>query len=128
MSRRIIVCDDEPYITRTVSMKLSKAGFHVETAPHGEAAWKLIQQEVPDLLITDCQMPRMSGLELLRCLRSYPDTRHLPVILLTAKGFELDENRLTQELWVAHVVYKPFSPRELLALVCDVLEELKAPV
>jgi CheY-like chemotaxis protein len=61
MSTRLVVCDDEVHITRTISMKLSKAGFDVETACDGQAALEAIQRELPALVITDCQMPRMGG-------------------------------------------------------------------
>lgn len=121
MSYRILVCDDETHITRAVGMKLDRAGFNVETVPHGRAAWEAIERDPPALLITDCQMPHMSGLQLARRVRSTPEIRNLPVILLTAKGFELDEEQLKSELDIARVVLKPFSPRELLETVREVL-------
>jgi DNA-binding response OmpR family regulator len=117
MSHRIVVCDDEVHITRAISMKLSKAGFEVEAVPDGQAAWETICRETPALLITDYQMPRMNGLELVRRVRETAATRDLPVFLLTAKGYELDENQMKQELGVAEMIFKPFSPRELLRCV-----------
>jgi CheY-like chemotaxis protein len=69
-------------------MKLSKAGYEVETASNGQDGLEAIQRELPVLVITDCQMPRMGGLELIRKLREQPETANLPVILLTAKGYE----------------------------------------
>lgn len=114
---RIIVCDDESHITLSISMKLKRAGFEVETASDGQVALEAVERDTPDMLITDYQMPRMDGLELCRELRSREGTRDLPIILLTAKGFELDEDGLTDELQFSSVVVKPFSPRELLRLV-----------
>jgi two-component system alkaline phosphatase synthesis response regulator PhoP len=121
MSTRLVVCDDEAHITRAISMKLSKAGYDVETAPDGQAAWEAIQRECPAMVITDCQMPRMGGLELCRRLREQPETANLPVILLTAKGFELNEAELKSELRLSHLMCKPFSPRELLKTVQETL-------
>jgi DNA-binding response OmpR family regulator len=117
MPRRILVCDDEPHITRTISLRLRKAGFDVETAEHGQSAWEAIERENPDLLISDCQMPLMDGLELCRRIRADYRTVDLPIILLTAKGYELPIKALQRELQIAAVVNKPFSPRGLLQLV-----------
>lgn len=117
MTPRILACDDESFITRSISMKLAKAGYEVVTAADGQQALDLIRTSSPDLLITDCQMPRMNGLELCRQLRADPATANLPVILLTAKGYELDRDEVQLNLRVQHIVAKPFSPRELLKLV-----------
>jgi DNA-binding response OmpR family regulator len=121
MSQRILICDDEPHITLAVGMKLSKAGYQIEAVSDGQFAWEAIQRETPALVITDCQMPRMGGLELIEQMRSQPATSLLPVVMLTAKGFELDEKALAAELQVSHVVLKPFSPRALLQIVCELL-------
>ena len=122
MSHRIVVCDDEAHITRAISMKLTKAGFDVETAPDGQAGWEAVQREQPDMVITDYQMPRLDGIELSRRLQQDPATRSLPIILLTAKGFELDEEQLQAEAPSIRLFVKPFSPRELLDCVRELLE------
>lgn len=121
MSIRVVTCDDEAHITRAVSMKLTKAGFAVESACDGQAAWEAIQREIPAILITDCQMPRLDGLQLCERLRADPRTRDLPVILLTAKGYELDADQIAEDLGVTKLIFKPFSPRELLATVQNIL-------
>ena len=121
MSHRIVICDDEVHITRAVGMKLTKAGFQVEAASDGLAALEIIKRQTPDLLVTDCQMPRMGGIELVRRLRSEFATSNLPVIMLTAKGYEFDGQQLQTELWISHIMLKPFSPRELLATVQQTL-------
>lgn len=125
MTYRVHVCDDEPHIVLAVSLKLSKAGIQVSTANNGEDAWASIQKERPQLLITDLQMPRLDGLDLIRRLRSHEEYRSIPVILLTAMGFELDENELRTDLGVRHVICKPFSPRELLLTAQSLLEEVE---
>ena len=121
MSFRVQICDDEPHIVLAVSLKLSKAGMQISTAADGLSAWEIIQQVRPHVVITDLQMPKLDGIALVRRIRSHPDFRDLPIILLTAKGFELDHEELRSELDIAHVVCKPFSPRELLKMVQSLL-------
>jgi len=114
MSNRIVVADDEAHIVLAVSMKLHKAGFVVETARDGQEAWDIVRRDPPDLLITDCQMPRMNGLQLCQAIRSVPELDGLPIFMLTAKGLELDEQELSRELKINRLLVKPFSPREIL--------------
>ena len=90
MSLSIHVCDDEPHIVLAVSLKFRKAGFDVTTAADGQAAWETIQRFRPQVVISDLQMPRLDGLGLVQKMRSDPVFQSVPVILLTAKGFELD--------------------------------------
>src|SRR5262249_9062667 len=113
----ILVCDDEIHIVRAVSMKLAKGGFEVDVAHDGQQAWEAIERHAPQMLISDYQMPRLNGLELCRRIRRTPELRDLPIVLLTAKGLELDFDELSRELWLTRVMSKPFSPRELLQTV-----------
>jgi len=122
MGKRIILCDDEIHILRAMEFKLKKAGYEVEITADGEEAWNAIQNCKPDLLITDCQMPRLTGLELIGRLRDNPRTADIPVFMLTAKGYELSHELLFGQLRVLRVVAKPFSPRELLQDVDAVLQ------
>jgi two-component system, OmpR family, alkaline phosphatase synthesis response regulator PhoP len=122
MDKRILLCDDEVHILRAAEFKLKKAGYDVEIAYDGEEAWEAIQNRVPDLLISDCQMPRLGGLELIERLRNDPKTAEIPVILLTAKGYELAKEDLLKELRILRIVSKPFSPRELLQDVQMILQ------
>ena len=117
MIARILLCDDEVHIVRAAEFKLARAGYSVECAADGQAAWETISRERPDLLITDLQMPRLGGLELIERLRQRPETHDLPVIVITAKGFELKPHELAEKWGVLAVLGKPFSPRELLRLV-----------
>ncbi len=121
MSSRIVVADDESHITRAINMKLSKAGFDIETASDGQVAWEAIEREIPAMLITDYQMPRLDGLGLCRRVRADEATKDLPILLLTAKGFELDEEKMSAEYGITKIVVKPFSPRELLKIVHETL-------
>ena len=126
MGKRILLCDDEVHIVRAMEFKLKKAGYEVETASDGEEAWEAIQNCKPDLLITDCQMPRLNGLELIGRLRNDPRFADMPVFMLTAKGYELSPDLLFNQLHVNRVVSKPFSPRELLECVNEVFQQTTA--
>ena len=117
MSAKVLLCDDEVHILRAAEFKLTRGGFDVRCAADGQEAWEEIERERPDMLITDFQMPRLNGLELIERLRARPDTRELPVIVLSAKGFELSLQELAEKWGVLAVLAKPFSPRELLRLV-----------
>jgi len=123
MSKRILLCDDEIHIIRAAEFKLTRAGFEVECVSDGQFGWEAIERQVPDLLITDCQMPRLSGLQLIERVRSNPASKDLPVMMLTAKGFELSPEEMARKWNVLAIIAKPFSPRELLRRV----EELLAP-
>ncbi len=76
----------------------------------------------PDILITDCQMPRLDGAGLCRRVRENPATASLPILMLTAKGFELSHRELCEQLGVLAILAKPFSPRELLRQVEEVCQ------
>jgi CheY-like chemotaxis protein len=120
------MCDDEIHILRAAEFKIAKAGFKVRCANDGQAAWEAIQEERPDMLITDFQMPRLDGLGLIRRLREDPATRELPIVVLTAKGFEVSPQELAEKWGVLAVLGKPFSPRELLRLVESIAAGLTA--
>ena len=111
--RKILVVDDESHITQVVSLKLSNAGYAVVTAGDGEEGFEIACQEKPDLVITDLQMPYMSGIELAKKLRRNPATASTPVLMLTARGYALDQSELGQTN-IKGVMSKPFSPREVL--------------
>ncbi len=119
MSKHVLLCDDETAIIRAAEIKLSRAGYRVTCCSDGQAALEAIQLETPDLLLTDCQMPRLGGLELIRRLRELEATHDLPIYMLTAKGFELSAEELKAKWNVLGVIAKPFSPREVLKLVDD---------
>jgi two-component system alkaline phosphatase synthesis response regulator PhoP len=119
MPCRILVADDEVAIANVVARKLQNAGLQTIVATDGQEAYERALAERPDFVITDLQMPGMSGLELCERLTLELD-EPIPTILLTAKGFEVDVAALTH-LPILHVMTKPFSPSELLANVREAL-------
>jgi two-component system alkaline phosphatase synthesis response regulator PhoP len=126
MSRRILLCDDELHILKAAEFKFKRAGYEVISAGDGEEAWELIRQQTPDLLITDCQMPRMNGLQLAERLKTELATYRLPVIMLSAKGFELSTDELRERFGILALISKPFSPRELFERVETILTDREA--
>jgi DNA-binding response OmpR family regulator len=121
-TKTILAVDDEAHILHVVSLKLQNAGFNVITAKDAEEAVDAAAGAPVDLVITDFQMPGMSGLELARKLHSEPGRMNLPVMLLTAHGFALEQVELAQA-GIAVCLSKPFSPRDLLAKVNELLEK-----
>jgi len=121
MSNRILLCDDEIHILRAAEIKLKRAGYDIECASDGQYAWEAIERQCPDLLITDYQMPRLDGFGLVKRIREHEATRHLPVLMLTAKGFELAHGDVAEAWGVKAILPKPFSPRELVKYVAQLL-------
>lgn len=128
MGYRVLICDDEPHIALAVSMKFRNANFEVQTARDGYEGWKCIQERPPHLLISDCTMPGMDGLELCRRVRTLPQLRNLPIFLLTARGLELDPFVVREQFGIAKIILKPFSPRDLLRDVQAALGVVETPV
>src|SRR3954465_795722 len=118
--KKILVADDETHILHVVSLKLRNAGFVVITARDGQEALELVQQNRPDLIITDYHMPQLSGLELCQRLKQDPATNGIPAIMLTARGYHLEPTD-TEQSGILRMLSKPFSPRHLLATVNEVL-------
>lgn len=116
----ILVVDDETHILHVVSLKLANAGYDVITAEDGEEALGIAIERRPDLVITDYQMPFMTGLELCIQLKGHELTRQTPALMLTARGFSLDAEQLDQTN-IAGVLSKPFSPREVLTEVQELI-------
>jgi two-component system, OmpR family, alkaline phosphatase synthesis response regulator PhoP len=117
MAKRVLLCDDELHITKAAEFKLARAGYEVECACDGEFGWAAIQRAKPDLLITDCQMPRLNGLQLVQRIREHDELQSLPIFMLSGKSMELSHEELARRWNVRGVLGKPFSPRELLTLV-----------
>lgn len=116
----ILVADDESHILSVVSLKLTNAGYTVFTAVDGQEALELASAQRPDLLITDYHMPQLSGLELCQRLRQNPATMGIPTIMLTARGYSLEASD-TEQNGIHRMISKPFSPRQLLAAVNEML-------
>ena len=113
MSGKILTCDDHPHITRLVELTFRQADCEVVICSNGTSAWETLQQIRPDLVITDHDMPGINGVELCRKIRAHSDLKDVPIVLLTARGLNLPMEHLVEELNIADVICKPFSPRAL---------------
>ena len=113
---RILLVDDESHILHVLSLRLSSSGYDVITAQDGEQGWAAAVEHQPDLVITDFQMPHLTGLQLCRKLNDDPRTQHIVVLMVTAHGSNLTSDCLEVSNF-AGVITKPFSPREVLVRV-----------
>ncbi len=118
--KKVLVADDEIHIIHVVTIKLRNNGYEVISAENGALAFEMANEEKPDIIVTDFQMPGMTGLELVRKLRQNKTTKDIPVIMLTARGFAIEEKE-KENLEISELLSKPFSPKELLRSIDDVL-------
>ncbi len=120
MPQTILVVEDEPNIVESLSFLMKKAGFIVRVARDGYAAIRTIESEAPDLVLLDIMMPRRDGYEVCRTIRANPDWDHVRIIMLSAKGRDLDR-RKGLELGADDYITKPFSTREIVERVQEIL-------
>lgn len=118
----VLIADDEPHIRHLVGTKLKMAGFTVLVASNGQDCLELARQYRPDLIVTDYQMPLLSGFEMSEALAEGQDTAEIPVILLTARGHKLSEDDLASTS-IRMVVDKPFGPTDLINRVKGMLDQ-----
>ena len=112
----ILIADDEPNQIELMKFNLEKNGFLINSADNGEQALEIIYEKKIDLLIVDWMMPKMSGIELCRILRSNKDTKQLPIIMLSARSEDADKS-LGLDTGADDYISKPFSPIELVSRV-----------
>jgi DNA-binding response OmpR family regulator len=128
VGRKILVVDDEAVLVETIAYNLEQAGYQVITAADGTSALQAAQRETPDLVILDIMLPGMDGLEVCRQLRRENNTATTPIMMLTAKGDEIDKV-VGLEVGADDYMTKPFGRRELLARVRALLRRVDyAPV
>lgn len=120
MSAEILIVEDEEAIREMLSFSLSRNGYQFRQAEDATEANRLIKERFPDLILLDWMLPGVPGIELARQIKESPATRHLPIIMLTARAEENDKVDAL-EAGADDYVTKPFSPRELLARVKSVL-------
>jgi CheY-like chemotaxis protein len=113
----VLIAEDNAALADVIRFNLSRVGLAVTVARHGQEALDMLRASRFDLVVTDFHMPQLSGQELCEQMRLDPQLELIPVILLSAKGLELDAERLRRELGVRAVLFKPFSPRDLARTV-----------
>lgn len=123
--QRVLVVDDEPDTIELIQFNLKNAGYDIVTAADGAEALRKARSVAPDLIVLDLMLPEMDGLEVCKLLRNDPATAKIPVLMLTAKAGEVDRI-LGLELGARDYVTKPFSPRELILRVRNLLATEKS--
>jgi CheY-like chemotaxis protein len=122
---KILLVEDNVALSGVICFNLSRAGYAVTAVNNGREAIEALQRGHFDLILSDQQMPKMTGIQLCEHIREMPDHMHTPFILLTAKCMEIDVGHLRQRLGMSAALPKPFSPSELL---CSIEESLVSSV
>ena len=121
---KILVVDDEPDIVKLITLKLVNEGFKVFGANDGQEALKKVAEEKPDLIILDISMPKMDGWEVCEKLKAQPESKDIPIIMLTALGYIAEEFKGLQ-MGAIRYIKKPFDADDLITAVYQVLGEDK---
>ena len=119
---RILVVDDEIYIVHILDFSLGMEGYEVITALDGEQALEKARAERPDLIVLDIMMPKLDGYETCKMLKAEAGTKDIPVILLSAKGRNVDQ-KIGFEVGADDYITKPFSPRKLVERINAILSQ-----
>lgn len=117
---RILIADDERDIRDLVTFTLRFAGHEVFPTSNGEEAYQKAQEIVPDLILMDVRMPRMTGYEACRNIKLHPELQHIPIVFLSAKGQE-SEVQTGLEAGATEYILKPFAPDQLMQKVASLL-------
>jgi len=117
---KIVVADDEYFISRSLSFIFEKEGYVCSVASDGEAALALIKQEKPDLVFLDIGMPKMDGYHVCREVRRDPDMKDIYIIMLTAMGQDVDQKE-SLAAGANEYMLKPFNPRVIRERVAEIL-------
>ena len=118
--KRILIAEDERDIRDLIAFTLRFAGYEVLTANNGEEAVAMTHQELPDLVLTDVRMPKMTGYEACKQIKADPTTQHIPVVFLSAKGQEA-EVQTGLASGADEYLLKPFAPDQLTRKVAEIL-------
>jgi CheY-like chemotaxis protein len=122
---KILIAEDERDIRDLIAFTLRFAGYEVLTANNGEEAVQMTQKELPDLVLTDVRMPKMTGYEACKLIKADPATRHIPVVFLSAKGQEAEVQTGLASGGDEYLL-KPFAPDQLTRKVAEILGKAKA--
>ncbi|HHO47266.1 MAG TPA: response regulator [Desulfobacteraceae bacterium] len=122
MTRHVLIVDDEPNIVLSLKFLINQQGYEVRTAGSGEEALQALAEKIPDLILLDVMMPKPDGYEICQRIRSTPAWKDIPVIMLTAKGRDVEKQK-GLAMGADDYITKPFATHELIAKVRAVLTE-----
>ena len=114
--KKILLADDEPYVIRLMKQSLEKAGYAVDSAPNGKIAYEKLQHSLPDVLITDIQMPQMTGEELCKKIAAEMPDRQFLIFVLTSRT-EIEHREWSQAINNLQFLEKPVSVRNLIKML-----------
>lgn len=126
MARKVLIADDEPNIVTSLEYLMTRSGYEVMAARNGDEALALVESFAPDLVLLDVMMPRRSGYEVCQKMRERPEWRHIRIVMVSAKGREAEVSK-GLSLGADAYVTKPFSSRELVQKVAELLGERTMP-
>lgn len=124
MTRTVLIVDDEPNIVLSLKFLISQQGYEVRTATSGDEALQSLAEEIPDLVLLDIMMPKPDGYEVCQKIRANPEWKDIPVIMLTAKGRDVERQK-GLAMGADDYITKPFATHELVTKVRGVLEGKK---
>ena len=122
MSKSVLIADDEPNIVISLEFLLEQAGYQIRVAHDGQEALEAVQRQPPDLVLLDVMLPRLSGFDVCQKIRENPAWQHLRIVMLTAKGREVEIGK-GLALGADAYITKPFSTQELLAQIRGLLAD-----
>lgn len=120
-TKRVLVAEDNAGLAHVMSFNLRTLGLEVAVAINGHKAWEMAQAEAYDLVVTDHEMPGLTGIELCTRLRQLPAYAKTPIIMVTARELELDTSGLRETLSIAAIFSKPYSPARIKEKVDELL-------
>ena len=118
----VLIVDDEPNIVLSLKFLIAQQGYEVRTAASGDEALKALNTKVPDLILLDIMMPKPDGYEVCQIIRATPEWKDIPVIMLTAKGRDV-ERKKGYEVGADDYITKPFATHELVSVVKELLKK-----
>jgi two-component system, cell cycle response regulator DivK len=121
-AKTILYVEDNEFNRKIVRQLLAQTSYRLREAPDGESGVRAAQQELPDLILMDVQLPKMSGLDATRELRADPRTARVPIIIVTSYALSGDEQKARDAGATAYIA-KPYSPRELLSKIREIVPE-----
>jgi CheY-like chemotaxis protein len=124
MAKNVLIVDDEPNIVLSLKFLIAQEGYEVRTATNGEEALLALAERVPDLVLLDVMMPKPDGFEVCQTIRATPEWREIPVIMLTAKGREVEKQK-GLAMGADDYITKPFATKDLVAKVQAFLQGKK---
>ena len=120
---RVLIAEDNPGLARALEFSLKHVGFDVTVRHNGAEAWETVREDKFDAVITDHEMPGMTGVELCRQMRATELHATTPLVMVTGRQMELEATKLKEELNLAAIFPKPYSPRNLVTLVKEVIAD-----